>query len=124
MLLGVERPESLPLPVPRLIPLSLAGETPGLRPAAGTGRFAGGAGGVGFALVVEAALAFPLTTTDGVGIARGGAAGGGGGGGGAARACSISSTYADGVQPCMLVWGFLQSHQPDQNCISETSRDV
>lgn len=95
MLLGVERPESLPLPpVPRLMPLSLAGETPGLRPVAGVGRFAGGAGGVGFARVVAAAPGpeVPFTVTAGVGIARGGAAGGGGGGGGAARACSISST--------------------------------
>ena len=93
MLFGVARPESVPLPVPRLIPLSLAGDTPGFL-AAGTGRLAGGAGGVGFDLVAKdaAALALPLTTTDGVGTARGGAAGGGGGGGGAARVCSISST--------------------------------
>lgn len=103
MLFGVERPESLPLPVPKLMPLSLAGETPGLRPVAGAGRFAGGAGGVGFALEAKAGWAFPLTTTEGVGMARGGAAGGGGGGGGAARACSTSSTYADGVQPCASV---------------------
>ena len=92
MLFGVARPESVPLPVPRLIPLSLAGETPGFL-AAGTGRLAGGAGGVGFALVAigVAILGLPLTTTEGVGTARGGAAGGGGGGG-VARICSISST--------------------------------
>ena len=97
MLFGVDRPESLPLPVPRLMPLSLAGEMPGFL-AAGTGRLAGGAGGVGFARAA-AGLALPLTVTDGMGTARGGADGGGGGGGGAARDCSISSTYADGVQP-------------------------
>ena len=101
MLFGVDRPESLPSPGPRLMPLSRAGDTPGFR-AAGTGLLAGGGGGPGLAFVPPAAgLACPLTTTDGVGMARGGAAGGGGGGG--ARACSISSTYADGVHPCACV---------------------
>lgn len=94
MLLGVARPESVPLPVPRLMPLSRAGEAVGFL-AAGTGLLAGGAGGVGFALAATggaAGFACPLTTTAGVGAAWGGAAGGGGGGGGAARVCSISST--------------------------------
>lgn len=94
-LFGVARPESVPLPVPRLIPLSLAGDAPGFLPAAGTGLLAGGAGGIGFdfaAIGGVAGLALPLTTTDGVGTGRGAAAGGGGGGGGAARACSTSST--------------------------------
>jgi hypothetical protein len=63
---------------------------PGLRPA---GRFAGGAGGVGFA------LAAPLAP--GVGLAAAGAGGGGGraatGGGGGA--CLTSSRYAAGAQP-------------------------
>lgn len=51
MLFGVARPESVPLWFPKLIPLSLAGDTPGFLAAAGTGLLAGGAGGVGFALV-------------------------------------------------------------------------
>ncbi len=93
ILFGVARPESVPLPVPRLIPLSLAGDAAGFR-AAGTGLLAGGAGGVGFAFAPTGGAegrVWPLATT-GVGTARGGAAGGGGGGGGAARTCSISST--------------------------------
>ena len=93
MLLGVARPEFVPPFVPRLIALSLAGEASGFL---ATGRLAGGAGGVGFARAATGGVAVlawpPLTTTDGVGIVRGGAAGGGGGGGGATRACSISST--------------------------------
>lgn len=112
ILFGVARPESVPLPVPRLIPLSRAGEAAGFR-AAGTGLFAGGAGGVGFALPITGGvpgLVCPFATT-GMGTPRGGAAGGGGGGGGAARACSISSTYAVGVQPSFMVCTFLQSHQ-------------
>ncbi len=84
------RPEFVPLCVPKLIALSLAGETSGFLAA---GRFAGGAGGVGFARLPPGGGACPpLTSTDGVGMARGGAAGGGGGGGGAARVASISST--------------------------------
>jgi hypothetical protein len=92
--------------VPRLIPLSLAGDAAGFGRAAGTGLLAGGAGGVGFGFAPTGGaegLVWPLATT-GVGTARGAAAGGGGGGGGAARACcSISSTYAVGVQPSLWV---------------------
>jgi hypothetical protein len=92
-LFGVARPLFAPLPppfapVPRLIPESLAGLASGFLP---VGRFAGGAGGVGFARVARPGAALPLSCTEGVGTARGGAAGGGGGGG--ARTVSwISST--------------------------------
>jgi hypothetical protein len=93
LLFGVALPLSVPLPVdgPRLTPLSLAGAGGGsgfLPPAAAppaTGRFDGGAGGVGFpfaGLGVRAApmplpSPFPLAVRE----ARAGAAGGGGGGG-------------------------------------------
>jgi hypothetical protein len=70
--------------LPLAYPLSLGGVSrPGLRPA---GRFAGGAGGVGFA------LAAPLAP--GVGLAAAGAGGGGGraaAGGGGGGACLTSS---------------------------------
>lgn len=99
MLLGVARPELVPLPVLRLTALSRAGGVgAGLRPPA-TGRFVGGTGGVDRpAAAPTPTLSIPpLIVTDGVG--RGAATGGGGGGGGGARDCSISSTYAEGVQP-------------------------
>lgn len=89
---GVLRPLSPPLPLaPILIPESLGAEGgAGFLPAA-TGRFAGGAGGLGLALARAAAPLTPL------GFA--GAAGGGGGtcrttGGGAS-----SWRYAEGAQP-------------------------
>lgn len=97
------RPESVPLPVLKLTALSLAaaGGGMGFLPAA-TGRLTGGAGGPGFARVAADAAAAACPFVAGAGMARAGAAGGGGGGGGA-RACSISSTYAAGVQPCAFV---------------------
>lgn len=80
MLLGVARPESVPLPVLRLTALSRAGGVgAGLRPAA-TGRFVGGTGGVDRPVAAPPLLIPPFTVTDGVG--RGAATGGGGGGGG------------------------------------------
>ena len=89
MLFGVARPESVPDPVPKLTALSLTGGVgAGFLPPA-TGLFAGGAGGVGFALAAACwGSAWPLNAADGTG--RAGAAGGGGGGG--PRCCSISST--------------------------------
>jgi len=90
-LLGVPLPESVPLAVPRLTALSLAGAGGGigfLDPAP-TGLFAGGAGGIGFARVAGAGLGTPFATGVAAGTGRGGATGGGGGG---ARTCSISST--------------------------------
>lgn len=78
---GVLRPLSVPLPlVLRLIPESRgAGGGAGLRPAAG--RFAGGAGGVGFARTAAPLVPFALATGGGGGgVDRAtGAAGGGGG---------------------------------------------
>lgn len=97
MLLGVARPDSVPLPVLKLTALSRAGGVgAGLRPP-GTGRFVGGTGGVDRPVAGPPLVDPPLIVTDGVG--RGAATGGGGGGGGAARDCSISSTYAEGAQP-------------------------
>lgn len=91
---GVLRPLSVPLPDPpfKLIPESLGARLgAGFRPAA-AGRFAGGAGGAGFARTVEPLVPFVLT-----------AAGGGGGGVGritGAGAGGVSSLrYADGAQP-------------------------
>jgi hypothetical protein len=100
----------------RLTPLSLAGVGGGrgfLPPAeAATGRFDGGAGGVGLpfaGLGARAApLPFPLTASE----ARGGAVGGGGGGGARSATMASSSTYAEGAQPWAAVAGFLHSHQP------------
>ena len=65
--------------------------SPGLRP---TGRFAGGAGGVGFALAAPFAPRVDLTAA-GAGGGGGREAAGGGGGG----ACLTSSRYAAGAQP-------------------------
>lgn len=92
---------SLPLPPPFEYPLSLgAGVGKGFFPA---GRFAGGAGGVGFPF---AAVPFDWGRT---------AAGLGGGGG---RACTgggadlTSSRYAVGAQPAAEWSCRLASHQP------------
>ena len=127
MLFGVALPESVPLPVPKLTALSLAGVGGGngfLTPAAGL--LTGGAGGVGFARVggvgdglraAPFAMPFEREVAAYAGVGRAGATGGGGGGGGARACCSISSTYADGAQPCAEVVGFLQSHQP-RNTVS------
>jgi len=62
------------------------------------GRFAGGTGGVGLP-----DLADPLSpfATGALGTGREATGGGGGGGGGAWL--TISSTYADGTQPCTAV---------------------
>ena len=100
----------------RLTPLSLAGVGGGkgfLPPAeAATGRFEGGAGGVGLPFAGLGARAapfpFPLTASE----ARGGAVGGGGGGGARSATMASSSTYAEGAQPWAAVAGFLHSHQP------------
>jgi hypothetical protein len=76
----------------------------GFRP---TGRFAGGAGGVGFA------LAAPFTA--GVCLAAAGAGGGGGreaAGGGGGGACFTSSRYAAGAQPEAEWSRRFASHQP------------
>ncbi len=109
ILFGVALPESVPLPVPRLTALSLAGVGGGrgfLPPVAGL--LTGGAGGVGLARVggvgdglraAPFAVPFERVVAECVGIGRAGATGGGGGGGGARDCCSISSTYADGAQP-------------------------
>lgn len=97
ILLGVALPESVPLPVLKLTALSRAGGVgAGLRPP-GTGRLAGGTGGVDRPAVVPALANPPLIVAAGVG--RGAATDGGGGGGGARACCSISSTYADGAHP-------------------------
>jgi hypothetical protein len=78
--------------LPLAYPLSLGGvSSPGLRP---TGRFAGGAGGVGFALAAPFAPGVDLTAA-GAGGGGGREAAGGGGGG----ACLTSSRYAAGAQP-------------------------
>lgn len=127
ILLGVALPESVPLlgrseSPPRLTALSLAGVGGGngfLAPAAGL--FTGGAGGVGLARIAGAGDGFRCVPfVSGVaakaGVARAGAAGGGGGGGGA-RACSISSTYAEGAQPWDPVVVFLQSHHPESSSV-------
>ena len=104
--LGGALPLSVPLPLPRLIPLSRGAVGGGIGLLApGVGRFAGGAGGAGLALVT------PLTPFAGA-VGRAGAAGGGGGGGGALVCSCISSIYADGVQPEAVVLGLRHSHQP------------
>lgn len=105
MLFGVARPLSPPVPLVKLTALSLAGAGGGrgLRPPA-AGLLAGGAGGVGFALMAGAGFGAPLILIRGLmagllmfGVVRGAGAaagGGGGGGGGAGRDCgtTISST--------------------------------
>ena len=90
-LLGVARPLSVPLPLPRLTALSRGcmGGAIGFLPP-GVGLLAGGVGAGGLP------LARPLAAA---GVGRAGAAGGGGGGGGARCSTLISSMYAVGVQP-------------------------
>ena len=88
-----------------LIPESLgAGGGAGLRPAAG--RFAGGAGGVGFPRPADpfAPLARVATGGGGGGVGRTTATGGGGGG-------ASSFRYAEGAQPCPV--DVLASHHPE-----------
>lgn len=123
ILFGVALPESVPLlgrseSEPRLTALSLAGVGGGKGfLAIAAGLFIGGAGGVGLARaagVGDSLRSVPLVSgvAASAGVGRAGASGGGGGGGGARTCCSISSTYAEGAQPCDPVIVFLQSHHP------------
>lgn len=125
ILFSVALPLSPPDGVVKLTALSLAGVGGGkgfLPPAAGL--FAGGGGGVGLAFAAGGLACFgmPLVTTECVwGVGRG--AVGGVGGGGGARICSdsISSMYAEGVQPSAEETGLRQSHHPFVSFISISS---
>ena len=128
--LGVSRPLLPPPFVPftdvKLTPLSLgAGGGAGLR---APGLFAGGAGGAGLGLIPTAGTAAEVEVTesravllarnpseaalDGIGTTRAAPGAGPGGGAGGAGLATSSLRYADGVQACIVEFGFVASHQP------------